>query len=86
MEIDETEDEANNIIMNKNRRLNGSKKFGRKKQKSIDNDNPIMTNDEQNYLGNAQDADADFMGGIAATHKARKRRERAGTSSNNEAF
>mgnify|MGYP000164941121 CR=1 FL=1 len=46
----------------------------------------MVTNDEDHYLGNAQDADADFMGGIAATFKTRKRRERAGTTSNNDAF
>ena len=45
MEIDETEDEANNIIMNKNRRLNGSKKLTKQK-KYIDNDNPMVTNAE----------------------------------------
>ena len=72
--------------MNKNRRLNGNKKIARQKQKSIDNDNPLVTNDEELYLGNAQDADADFLGGIAATMKTRKRRDRAGTTSNNEAF
>ena len=71
--------------MNKNRRLNGNKKLVKQK-KSIDNDNPMVTNDEENYLGNAQDADADFMGCIAATHKTRKRRDRAGTISNNDAF
>lgn len=86
LEIDETEDEANNIIKNKMRRMNGNKKLKRK-QKSIDNDNPQGTNDELQFFQNTQDADADFMSGIGAVLKTKKRRERAGTlSNNNEAF
>ena len=69
------------------RRLNGNKKL-KSRQKSIDNDNPLATNDESSlFFENAQDADADFMGGIGATLRSKKRRDRAGTTSvNNDAF
>lgn len=73
LEIDETEDEANNIIKNKMRRLNGTKKL-KSRQISIDNDN---LDDDPLIYDNAQDADNRSISHLGASLRTKKRRDRA---------
>ena len=77
MEIDETEDEANNIIKNKMRRLKWTRRF----PKSIDSDNP-HENEDPNNFENAQDADNRSLSTLGANLRIRKRRERAPSTMN----
>jgi hypothetical protein len=84
-EIDETEDEANNIIKNKMRRLIGSRKLISRKI-TIDNDNidydENHDGDENHFFENAQDADNRSISQLGANLRSKKRRERALTTGN----
>lgn len=78
-EIDETEDEANNIIKNKMRRLNGSM-FLKSRKISIDNDLDCEENHdggEHQFFENFQDADNRSISQLGASLRLKKRRERA---------
>ena len=82
-EIDETEDEANNIIKNKIRRLNGSMKLKSRKL-NIDNDNldgnEKHVDNEDEFFENTQDADNRSISQLGANLRNKKRRERAMTA------
>lgn len=82
-EVDETEDEANNIIKNKMRRLNGSMKLKSRKS-NIDNDLDAEENHdggEHQFCENAQDADNRSISQLGANLRSKKqRRERASTA------
>jgi hypothetical protein len=69
--MDETEDEANNIIKNKKRRQNGNLKL-KFRQKNLDNDQPLC--DDSQFFENTQDADQRSLSqiGCSGTMRAKK--------------